>query len=215
MSTRTPESITALCHEFAGAYVAEGRVAQVARSLAYEIGLTPVQPGVGAMLRLLAAAGAAKAVVEIGTGTGVSGLWLLAGMRSDGILTTIDVEAEHQRMARRIFAEAGYPPSRTRIIAGRALDVLPRLADGVYDMLVVDGEPAEHAAGVSAGLRLLRKGGILVLHGVLVGGRIADPAARDPQTVAFREVVKQLRDAEEWTPALIPAGSGMLTAIKR
>jgi predicted O-methyltransferase YrrM len=97
----------------------------------------------------------------------------------------------------------------------RALDVLPRLADGMYDMLVVDGEPVEHAGGVAAGLRLLRPGGILVVHGVLVGGRIADPAARDPQTVALREIVKQLRDAEEWTPALIPAGSGMLTAVRR
>src|SRR6266516_5068245 len=102
--------------EFAEAYVPEDRPIQVARSVAEEVGLVPVRPGAGATLRLLAAAGAARAVVEIGTGTGVSGLWLLRGMRPDGILTTIDVEAEHQRMARRIFLEAGYQPSRTRLI---------------------------------------------------------------------------------------------------
>jgi predicted O-methyltransferase YrrM len=194
--------------------VPEERPATVARSLAHEVGLVPVGPGAGAALRLLAAAGAARAVVEIGTGTGVSGLWLLGGMRPDGILTTIDVEAEHQRMARRIFLEAGYQPSRTRIITGRALDVLPRLADGAYDLVFVDGDRDECAAYVSAALRLLRPGGVLAVNGALAGGRIADPAARDPETVALRELLKALRDAEEWVPALLPAGDGLLVAVK-
>jgi predicted O-methyltransferase YrrM len=85
----------------------------------------PVRPGTGAALRLLAAAVNAKAVVEVGTGAGVSGLWLLSGMPSDGILTTIDVEAEHQRAAKQAYAAAGVAPQRTRVITGRALDVLP------------------------------------------------------------------------------------------
>ncbi|HKS99502.1 MAG TPA: O-methyltransferase [Rugosimonospora sp.] len=187
----------------------------VARGLAREVGLVPVRSGAGAALRLLAAAGGAKAVVEIGTGTGVSGLWLLRGMRPDGVLTTIDVEAEHQRMARRIFVEAGFAPSRTRIITGRALDVLPRLADGAYDLIFVDSGPEEHEACVDAALRLLRPGGILAVNGALAGGRIADPAARDAETAALREVVKALRDADEWVPALLPVGDGLLVAVKR
>jgi predicted O-methyltransferase YrrM len=179
------------------------------------VGIEPVPSGTGAALRLLAAAGAAKAVVEIGTGTGTSGLWLLQGMRTDGILTTIDVESEHQRMARRIFAEAGYQPSRTRIITGRALDVLPRLADGVYDLLFVDGDHAEYPACIAAAARLLRPGGVLVVNGALTGGRVADPAARDPQTVLLREVIKTMRDAEEWISALLPVGDGLLAAVRR
>lgn len=179
------------------------------------MGLVPVRPGVGAALRLLAAAGGAKAVVEIGTGTGVSGLWLLRGMRPDGVLTTIDVEAEHQRMARRIYAEAGLASSRTRIITGRALDVLPRLADGAYDLIFVDGGPEEHEACVTAALRLLRRGGILAINGALAGGRIADPSARDAETTALREMVKGLREADEWVQALLPVGDGLLVAVKR
>jgi predicted O-methyltransferase YrrM len=155
-------------------------------------------------------------VVEIGTGTGVSGVWLLRGMRSDGVLTTIDVEAEHQRIARRIFVEAGFAASRTRIITGQALDVLPRLADGVYDLIFVDADVTEYAACVDAALRLLRPGGMLVLDGALAGGRVGDPAARDPQTVAVREVAKAVREAQqEWTPALLAAGDGLLCAVKR
>jgi predicted O-methyltransferase YrrM len=201
--------------EFTEAYIPEDRTHQVARALAHEVGLVPVPTGTGAALRLLAAAGGARAVVEIGTGTGVSGLWLLSGMRPEGILTTIDVEAEHQRMARRIFVEAGYQPSRTRIITGRALDVLPRLSDGAYDLIFVDGDRDEYPAIVSAALRLLRAGGVMAVSGALAAGRIGDPAARDPATVALRELTRALREAEEWVPALLPVGDGLLAAVKR
>jgi predicted O-methyltransferase YrrM len=199
---------------FAEAYAVEDLVLRTARSLAAEHGLAAVSPGAGSVLRLLAAAGSAKSVVEIGTGTGVSGVWLLRGMRPDGVLTTIDVENEHQRIARRIFVEAGFAPSRTRIITGRALDVLPRLADGVYDLVFVDADATEFGACADAALRLLRPGGVLVVNGALAGGRIGDPAARDPDTVTIRETLKTVRESEDWIPALIPAGGGLLAAVR-
>ncbi|MFF3853912.1 O-methyltransferase [Micromonospora sp. NPDC002575] len=207
-SSTTPAS------QFAESYVTEDLVLRTARSLAREVGLDAVTPGTGAALRLLAAAGSARAVVEIGTGTGVSGVWLLRGMRADGVLTTIDVEVEHQRIARRIFAEAGFPSGRTRIITGRALDVLPRLADGAYDLVFVDTEATNFSSCVAAALRLLRRGGVLALHGTLADGRIGDPAARDVETVTTRETIKALRESEDWTPALLPVGQGLLAAVK-
>jgi predicted O-methyltransferase YrrM len=167
------------------------------------------------VLRLLAAAGSAKSVVEIGTGAGVSGVWLLRGMRRDGVLTTIDVEHEHQRIARRIFQEAGFPANRTRIITGRALDVLPRLADNVYDLVFVDADATECGAGAEAAHRLLRPGGVVVINGALAGGRIGDPAARDVATVTIRETLKLIRESELWIPALIPSGAGLLAAVKQ
>lgn len=214
-SARQPGPQTAPSLQFAEAYAAEDIVLQTARSLALELGLAGVSPAAGSVLRLLAAAGSAKAVVEIGTGTGVSGVWLLRGMRADGVLTTIDVDNEHQRIARRIFAEAGFAPSRTRIITGRALDVLPRLADGVYDLVFVDADATESGACAEAALRLLRPGGALVVNGAMAGGRISDPAARDVETLTIRETVRSVRDAEEWIPAIIPSGAGLLAAVKR
>ncbi|MQA24154.1 MAG: methyltransferase domain-containing protein [Micromonosporaceae bacterium] len=185
------------------------------RARAIEVGATPIQSGGGAALRLLAAATAAKAVVEVGTGVGVSGLWLLSGMRSDGVLTTIDIEPEHQRMARKAFLEAGHAPSRTRLIAGRALEVLPRLADGAYDMVFVGADKTEFDRYVAEAYRLLRPGGVLALDNALAAGKVVDPAARDPESVALREVVKSLREVEEWISALLPAGDGLLVAVKR
>jgi predicted O-methyltransferase YrrM len=212
---RDAASRGALAREFAESYVPEDPILATARSLAEEVGLTPIGPGAGAALRLLVAAGNAKTVVEVGTGTGVSGLWLLRGLRPDGVFTTIDVEAEHQRVARRLFAEAGHAPGRTRIITGLARQVLPRLADSGYDLVFVDTDADEQAACVAEALRLLRGGGVLVVNGMLAGGRVGDPAARDPETVTIREVVKSVRDADEWIPALLPAGAGLLCAVKR
>jgi predicted O-methyltransferase YrrM len=129
-------------------------------------------------------------------------------------LTTIDIDAEHQRIARRIFIEAGYAASRTRVITGQALDVLPRLADGAYDLLVLDGDRADHAACVAEAPRLLRPGGVLALNGALAGSRTGDGAMRDPETVALRDLVRSFRDSDSWRPALLPVGDGLLCAVR-
>jgi len=186
-----------------------------ARARADELGLAGLPPGSGAMLRLLAAALPARSVVEIGTGAGVSGLYLLAGMPSDGVLTTIDVEVENQRAAREAFAEAGVKTSRTRIISGRALDVLPRLTDGAYDLVLVDGDKVQYPSYTDQAIRLLRPGGVLVVDSALWHGRVADPAQRDATTTVLRELGKRLRDDERLVPALLPCGDGLLVAVVR
>ena len=200
---------------YAESYVVEDEVAERARGRATELGCSPVLPGTGAALRLLAATLAARSVVEIGTGTGVSGLWLLQGMPADGVLTTIDVEPEHQRAAREAFAEAGVAGNRTRVISGRALDVLPRLTDGAYDLVFVDATKTEHDDYLSQALRLLRPGGAVAFEGALFRDRVADPAQRDETTTSVRELGKAVRDHERLLPALLPVGDGLLVAVKR
>lgn len=201
--------------DYADAYIAEDDVLVQARSRAAEVGVAPVTPGTGAALRLLAELVGAAAVAEIGTGTGVSGVWLLRGMRSDGVLTSVDAEAEHTRLARQTFTQAGIPHQRARLITGRALDVLPRLADGAYDLVLVDGDKQEYAADLEEALRLLRPGGVVAFDNALWGDRVADPSQRDPVTVAIRQLVKAVRDDERVTPALLPVGDGLLVARKR
>src|SRR5687767_7594566 len=98
------------------------------------MGCVPIGAGGGAALRLLARLLDARAVIELGTGTGVSGTWLLRGMREDGVLTSVDIEPEHQRLARLTFEEAGFASTRYRLINGPALEVLPRFTDGAYDL---------------------------------------------------------------------------------
>ena len=125
-------------------------------------------------------------MVEIGTGTGLSGLWLLRGMRPDGMLTTIDVDPEHQRIARAAFVASGHGPSRLRLINGMGLEVLPRLTDGGYDLVLVDASPADHPRYLDEALRLLRPGGVLALHGVLGAGVLSPTPPTMPRSRCAR-----------------------------
>lgn len=193
----------------------EGEVLERARARGEELGCVPVLPGVGAALRLLAATLPARSVVEIGTGAGVSALWLLQGMPADGVLTTIDVEPEHQRAAREAFTEAGIPANRTRVISGRALDVLPRLTDGAYDLVLCDAAKPEYEDYLEQALRLLRPGGVVAFDNALWHDKVADPAQRDETTTAIRELGKRVRGDERLLSALLPSGDGLLVAVVR
>ncbi len=195
-------------------YVAEDTVLVNARARAEEVGVAPIGPGCGAALRFLASVLDARAVVEIGTGTGVSGLWMLRGMRPDGVLTSVDTEAEHQRLAKETFTEAGIPSQRARLIPGSALEVLPRLTDGHYDIVFADGDKQEYPEYLREALRLLRPGGVVAFDNALWHDRVADPAQRDPDTVAIRELGRVINEHESLVPVLLPVGDGLLLAKK-
>lgn len=185
-----------------------------ARSRAEEVGVVAISPGGGAALRFLASVLDARAVVEIGTGTGVSGLYLLRGMRSDGVLTTVDIEAEHQRLAKQTFSDASITGHRARTISGAALDVLPRLTDGHYDLVFCDGDKREYDAYLDAALRLLRPGGVVAFDNALWHDKVADPSQRDEETVAIRDLGRRVAEHESLVPLLLPVGDGLLLAKK-
>jgi predicted O-methyltransferase YrrM len=187
-----------------------------ARARAQQLaGAAPLEPAVGATIAVLAAAVSARSVVSIGSGGGLAGLWLLEGMRSDGVLTALDGDADQLRAARKAFAEAGVPSSRTRMIFGTPAEVLPRFSPGAYDMVVCAGPPREYSGHLDQLIGLVRHGGTVVLHGLLEGARVAERTARDPQTVAWREIARTLRDDETLLSAVLPIGAGLLIATKR
>ncbi len=194
------------------AYLDEDEHLADARQRAEQVGVVPVGAAAGATLRFLASVLDARAVAEVGTGTGVSGLWLLRGMAPDGVLTSVDFEAEHQRHARQVFTAAGVPPRRFRLIAGSALEVMPRFTDGGYDLVFVDGDKVEYAEYLEQALRLVRPGGVVVFDNALWHDRVADPAQRDAETVAIRALVEQVAADERLVPCLLPVGDGLLAA---
>lgn len=196
--------------EFAG----DDPVLDAARRRGHELGATPVSPSAGAVLRLLATASKARTAVEIGSGAGVSGLYLLQGMPSDGVLTTIDIEPANHKAARATFQAAGIPSQHTRAICGDALDMLPRLADRGYDLVFIDGDEREYAEYIDQALRLLRTDGVLIVNDMLWHGRVADPAARDEVTVLLRDLGKELRDDDRLDVALLAVGGGLLVGTR-
>lgn len=211
-----PGSGTTQGAAYADRFAAESDEMVAARSRAERLpGTPPVEPAVGATLAVLAAGLNARAVVSIGSGGGVAGLWLLQGMRTDGLLTALDGDPEQLRAARRAFSEAGVPQNRTRLIFGTPAEVLPRLSPGAYDLVCCAGPPREYSGQLPALLDLIRRGGTLTCHGLLDGDRITQRTARDAQTVAWRELVRAVKEDETLTAAILPIGAGLLVATKR
>jgi predicted O-methyltransferase YrrM len=214
VASDTPTIDSDALHAYVEGYVPEDDTLVAARRRGEQIGAAPVSPGAGAALRFLATALQARTVVEVGTGAGISGLHLLRGMAPDGILTSIDVDPEPQRYAKRAFADAGVPPGRTRLIMGRALDVLPRLTEEAYDLLFVDAAKPEYPGYHQEGVRLLRPGGVIAFAGVLWSTQVANPTRRDAETVAMRDVARLVRDDDRLVPVMLPLGDGLLVAAK-
>lgn len=183
-----------------------------ARAHALELGAAPVSPAVGSQIAVLAAATGARSIVEIGTGAGVSGLWLLRGA-PQAVLTSIDNEPEHLAAARQAFSEARIAPTRVRFITGRAADVLPRMNEASYDIVLVDGDPENVIEYVAHGLRLVRTGGMVLVPRVLGGGRVADPVQRDEVTSAYRTLIQETQESSAVLATISPAGEGLLQLI--
>lgn len=166
------------------------------------------------MLTFLAKALDAKAVVEIGTGAGATGLALFQGMNPAAVLTSIDAEVGWQLMAKQAFRDHQIASQRFRLITGRPLEVLNNLRDAAYDIVLVNGDKLEYVEYVAQAERLLRSGGVLVVNDALWQGLVADPEDESDETVIIREALTAVSDSAVLTPCLLPLGEGLLVAVK-
>ena len=199
---------------FANSYLMESEITQRARHRGIEIGTYDSTPAVGALLRYLTHLIGATSIVEVGTGAGVSGLWILPVMSEKGLFTSIDDEVENAKLAKQAFDEAGISSARFRLITGNSSEIVGKLADSLYDIFILR-KSRDIFENVENAHRALRPGGVLVIDRALMGGKVADPTQRDEESVSYRDVIKVIREArEEWLPMLLPVGDGVLVATK-
>ncbi|MEA9986055.1 MULTISPECIES: O-methyltransferase [Subtercola] len=199
--------------KYAEDIVAEPAVIALARAHSIELGVEAVSPGIGAQLAVIAAATAAKSIIEVGTGVGVSGLWLLAGAPL-ATFTSIDTEVDRQQSARAAFISQGAAANRVRLITGRANDVLPRMNEGSYDLVLIDADPESVIEYVEHGLRLARVGGTVLVPHALWRDRVADPVQRDDTVADFRSLISEITQSSAVITALSPIGDGLLQITK-
>ncbi|WP_022881314.1 O-methyltransferase [Gryllotalpicola ginsengisoli] len=199
--------------KFANDVVVEDDVIARARQHSLELGVTPIPPAVGAQASVIVAATGANKIIEVGTGLGVSGLWLLKG-GEDAELTSIDTEVDHQQHARQFFAEAGIAPARVRLIGGRARDVLPRMNENAYDIVFIDADPGSVIEYVEHGLRLARPGGTVLVAHALWGGKVGNPANRDDVATGFRTLITEISGSSAVVSALSIVGDGLFQITK-
>lgn len=202
-----------LSWRFAEDFVVENAEIMQARQHSLEQGVEAVSPAMGAQIGVIAAATRARTIIEIGTGLGVSGLWLMSGA-PEATLTSIDIELDYQQSARKAFTAAGIPINRARFITGRALDVLPRMNESSYDIVLVDADPHSVIEYVEHGLRLARAGGTVLVAHALWRGRVADPVQRDDTVTDYRTLLREIAGSSAVHSALSPVGDGLLQLTK-
>jgi len=185
---------------------------RAARAQSLELGVEPVSAATGAQLAVIAAAIAAETIIEIGTGIGVSGLWLLQGA-PDALLTSIDSEADHHEAARRHFTDAGHPAARVRLITGRAADVLPRMNEHSYDLVLIDADAPSITEYLEHALRLVRAGGTVLVPHALWRDTVPDPAKRERTTAQLRDLIADLSASPAVHVAISPVGDGLLHVV--
>jgi predicted O-methyltransferase YrrM len=198
---------------FSENYPREDFFMQQARKNGVEVGVSDPSVGVGGLIQFVAGLINAKSIVEVGTGSGVSALWAFNGSPQDASLTSIDSEREHAGSARAILEEAGIPAQRFRLITGNIVEVVGKLADANYDLMIVRS-PKDMVEVVQESFRLLKENGVLLIDNALDSGRVADPTQRDFETIARRDSIKAIREDSRWRSSLLPIGGGVLVANK-
>jgi caffeoyl-CoA O-methyltransferase len=140
----------------------------------------------GAFLRTLVAVAGARRVLEIGTFTGYSALAMASALPPDGTLVTLEVNPEHEAVARR-HVEASPWRDRVEIRLGPALETLAIL-EGPFDVVFIDADKTNYRNYYEAVLPLLAEDGVIAIDNTLWSGRVIDPADTSDDTRAITEL---------------------------
>ncbi|UOZ04250.1 class I SAM-dependent methyltransferase [Amycolatopsis sp. WQ 127309] len=171
----------------------------------------------GQLLALLVKLTRARTVVEVGTFTGYSSLCMARALPDRGLLITCDVTDRWPAFGRPYWKRAGVD-DRIDLRIAPATAVLDSLfaeyGPGSIDLVFIDADKAGYAAYYEAALMLLAPDGLVVVDNTLFFGRVTDPDAQDPDTVAIREFNRFVRDDPRVEMSLLPVADG-ITLIRK
>ena len=175
---------------------------------------TAISADAGRFLQVLLRSIGARRVLEVGTLGGYSAIWMARALPPDGCLVTVEREAHHAAFAERYVDRAGLS-GIVSIRRGRALDVLPSLDGEVFDLVFLDADRAPLATYFDWAVRLTRVAGMVVVHNVLLGGRVADREGKgdDDDLRAVRAFNARLAADPRVTSILVPAYDGFAVAV--
>lgn len=169
-----------------------------------------VGPLEAAFLRLLARITQAKRILEIGMFTGYSALAWAEALPPDGRVITCDVNPQTTEIARRYFAQSPHG-HKIEVKLGPAAETLKTL-DGPFDVCFIDADKEAYGAYYDASLRLVRKGGLIVLDNMLRSGRVMHPS--DAGTRAIDALNKRIDADTTVENVLLPIRDGVMLVYK-
>lgn len=177
-----------------------------------------IAPEQGQFMALLVQLIGARHCIEVGVFTGYSSLAVALALPPTGRLVACDVNEEYTAIAQRYWHEAGVA-GKVELRIAPALETLDALLNeggrAHYDFGFIDADKGAYEAYYERLLELLRPGGLLAIDNTLWNGAVAEPADRDPDTVAIRAFNEKLRDDGRVDLSLVPIGDGLTLARKR
>ncbi|MBA3563273.1 MAG: class I SAM-dependent methyltransferase [Gammaproteobacteria bacterium] len=177
-----------------------------------------IAPEQGQFMALLTRLTGARRCIEVGVFTGYSSLAVALALPDDGRIVACDISEEWTQTARRYWREAGVE-HKIELRIAPALETLQKLrdggGDGRYDFAFIDADKVNYAAYYEEILELLRPGGLIAIDNTLWGGKVADRADQDTDTVAIRDFNAKLAADERVDLSLVPIADGVTLARKR
>ncbi len=183
-----------------------------ARHAAENLPAINVSPEEGKLLYLLLLTIGAKRVLEIGSLGGYSGVWLARALPPGGELTTIEKDPKHAKIARDSFAAARLH-GRVQLIEGAALDVLPTLHPG-FDAVFIDADKEPLPQYFEWGMRLLRRGGLLLCDNAFFHGAAVDENDRSGPALGVRAFNELAARDPRLVATIIPVRDGLVIGLK-
>jgi predicted O-methyltransferase YrrM len=149
-----------------------------------------------------------KNVLEIGTFTGLSALSIALALPDDGKLITLDKNKETNKVAVSFFKKANQE-KKIQTIIKPALDSLDELKSSKFDMIFIDADKMNYKEYYERSLRLLDKGGLIIIDNVLWHGEVVDENNLDKFTVNIREFNAYVSNDKRVEQIIVPLGDGM------
>ena len=201
-----------LINRFAREYVMDSDDVDYLERASDDQGITSLSSVLGSVISHIAAASNARSIIEVGTGVGVT-LMRLAEACPSAHITTIDKELDHHVTLRELLGEVDIDQKRLRLITERAQDVLPKMNEDSYDLVVIDLPADQAEACYDDAVKLCRPGGSILVAGALAGGEVANPANRDDQVSAMRTLLRVIAEDDRVSHSLLPFAEGLAWAV--
>ena len=149
-----------------------------------------------------------KTVLEIGTFTGLSALSIALALPDDGKLTAIDKDKETNKIAVSFFKKA-YLDNKIQTIVKPALDSLDELKNYRFDMVFIDADKLNYKKYYEKSLKIIKKGGLIIIDNVLWHGEVVDENNIDKFTLSIRKLNDYVSRDKRVEQIIIPLGDGM------
>jgi predicted O-methyltransferase YrrM len=173
-----------------------------------------IAPEQASFMRILLKAARAREVIEVGTLAGYSAISMARALPPDGRVRTIELEPKHAEFAERWIARSDVA-GRVQVLRGAGMDVLPKLAADSADAAFLDADKASYPRYLAECLRIVRKGGLIMVDNALAFGQLLDAKATDREVPAVRAFNDHIVKVRELESVIVPLGDGLWVGVRR